>query len=221
MGGLTPPTVLVATRSAHKLDEIRRLFADVPVRIVGPADLGLEPRDEEETLEPHDTFAANALSKARYFYGRARVPTLADDSGLAVDALDGGPGVRTKRFAPSEWTAEWGVDAANNRWLLSRLEGVPATRRGAHYVCALAGVDARGEAVFEGRVDGTIADTPRGEGGFGYDPLFVPAGRRRTYAELPAEVKERTSHRAAAARAARGWIAGVSSGSGDPSPSPP
>lgn len=221
MGGLTPPTVLVATRSAHKLDEIRRLLADVPVRLVGPPDLDLEPLAEEDALEPHDTFAANALSKARYFHERAGVPTLADDSGLSVDALDGGPGVRAKRFAPPIWAETWGTDEANNRWLLSRLEGVPAARRGAHYVCALAGVDARGEAVFEGRVEGAIADAPRGEGGFGYDPLFVPDGETHTYAELPAEAKERTSHRAAAVRAAREWVTGVSSESGGPAPSRP
>lgn len=209
MGRLTRPTVLVATRSPHKLDEIRRLLADIPVRLVGPAELDLEPRDEEEDLEPFDTFAANALSKARYFHGRSGVPTLADDSGLCVDALDGAPGVRTKRFAPDAWAAEWGVDRANNRWLLSRLEGVPSERRGAHYACVLAGVDERGESVFEGRVEGVISDAPRGEGGFGYDPLFVPSGEIRTYAELPAAVKERTSHRAGAARAARAWIAGA------------
>lgn len=209
MGRLTGPTVLVATRSVHKLDEIRRLLADTPVRLVGPAELDLEPREEEEDLEPFDTFAANALSKARYFHGRSGVPTLADDSGLCVDALDGAPGVRTKRFAPAAWAVEWGVDRANNRWLLSRLEGVPPERRGAHYASVLAGVDERGEAVFEGRVEGVIAEAPRGEGGFGYDPLFVPWGETRTYAELPPEVKERTSHRAGAARAARAWIAGA------------
>ena len=209
MGRLSPAAVLVATRSAHKLAEIRRLLADVPVRLVGPADIGLEARHEEEGLEPHDTFAANALSKARYFHERSGLPTLADDSGLSVDALGGGPGVRTKRFAPSDWAARWGVDEANNRWLLARLEGIRGAGRGAHYACALAGVDARGEAVFEGRVDGVVADAPRGTGGFGYDPLFVPRGETRTYAELPPEVKTRTSHRADAARAARAWVAGA------------
>lgn len=221
MGRLSTPTLLVATRSAHKLDEIRRLLADVGVRLVGPADVGLEPRAEEEALEPFDTFGANALSKARYFHHRSGLPTLADDSGLCVDALDGGPGVRTKRFAPPDRADEWGVDEANNRWLLSRLEGVPPDRRGAHYTCVLAGVDRRGEWVFEGRVDGVIVEAPRGDGGFGYDPLFVPVGETRTYAELPAEVKERTSHRAAAARAARDWVAdaGRSGTCDDASPS--
>lgn len=211
MGGLTRPTVFIATRSPHKLDEIRRLLAEIPVRLVGPADVGLEPRTEEDALEPFDTFAANALSKARYFHDRSGLPTLADDSGLCVDALDGGPGVRTKRFAPRGWVDEWGVDEANNRWLLGRLESIRPDRRGAHYACVLAGVDERGESVFEGRVEGVIAEAPRGDGGFGYDPLFVPVGETRTYAELPAEVKERTSHRAVAARAAGAWVAGVRS----------
>lgn len=217
MGRLTRPPLLVATRSAHKLDEIRRLLTGVPVRLVGPADLDLERRAEEEALEPHDTFAENALSKARYFHERAGLPTLADDSGLSVDALDGAPGVRTKRFAPSAWADEWGVDEANNRWLLARLAGVPPEGRRAHYVCVLAGVDGRGESVFHGRVDGVIADAPRGRGGFGYDPLFIPEGETRTYGELPPEAKERGSHRAAAARAARDWVTGAAEARDPPS----
>ena len=206
MGGLNPPPVLVATRSAHKLREIRGLLADLPVRLLGPEDLGLPEHEEEEDLEPFDTFARNALSKAKYFHRRSGLPVLADDSGLCVDALGGGPGVRTRRFAPPELVARWGRDEANNRWLLEQLESVGEDRRRAHYRCAVALTDDLRHEVVEGIVRGRIARRPGGSGGFGYDPLFVPEGRDRTYAELPAAVKTATSHRAKAVRRARGWI---------------
>ena len=206
MGGLNPPPVLVATRSAHKLREIRGLLAGVPIRLLGPADLGLPESEEEDDLEPFDTFARNALSKAKYFHRRSGLPVLADDSGLCVDALEGGPGVRTRRFAPADRVARWGRDEANNRWLLERLEGVADGCRGAHYRCAVALTDDLCHEVVEGIVCGRIAREPGGSGGFGYDPLFVPEGHDRTYAELPAAVKTATSHRAKAIRRARGWI---------------
>ncbi|WP_419166455.1 non-canonical purine NTP pyrophosphatase [Candidatus Palauibacter sp.] len=206
MGGLNPPPVLVATRSAHKLREIRDLLADVPVRLLGPAELGLPEREEEGDLEPFDTFARNALSKAKYFHARSGLPVLADDSGLCVDALDGGPGVRTRRFAPAEWADRWGRAEANNRWLLERLAGVADGDREAHYRCAVALTDELRHEVVEGVARGRIVREPRGEGGFGYDPLFVPAGYDRTYAELPEGVKAETSHRSAAVRRAGGWI---------------
>ncbi len=206
MGGLNPPPVLVATRSAHKLREIRGLLADLPVRLLGPADLGLPEKEEEGDLEPFDTFARNALSKAKYFHRRSGLPVLADDSGLCVDALGGGPGVRTRRFAPPDRVARWGRDEANNRWLLERLAGVGDGARGAHYRCAVALTDDLRHEVVEGIVRGRIARRPRGKGGFGYDPLFVPDGHDRTYAELPQAVKAATSHRSAAVLRARDWI---------------
>ena len=206
MGGLSRPPVLVATRSAHKLREIRGLLDDLPVRLLGPEDLGLPEHEEEDDLEPFDTFARNALSKAKYFHRRSGLPVLADDSGLCVDALGGGPGVRTRRFAPADRVARWGQDEANNRWLLEQLEDVDAGRRGAHYRCAVALTDDLRHEVVEGIVRGRIARRPSGSGGFGYDPLFVPEGHDRTYAELPAAVKTATSHRARAIRQARGWI---------------
>lgn len=206
MGGLSRPPLLVATRSVHKLGEIRGLLADLPVRLVGPSEIGLPEREEEAELEPFDTFARNALSKAKYFHGRSGLPVLADDSGLCVDALGGGPGVRTRRFAPGEWVARWGRDEANNRWLLERLSGVAAEARRAHYRCAVALADDLRHDVVEGTVSGRITRAPRGGGGFGYDPLFVPEGHEGTYAELPDAVKAATSHRSAAIREARGWI---------------
>jgi len=207
VGRLSARPLLIATRSAHKLAEIRQLLADMPIEVLGLVEAGVEELEEERSLEPFHTFGENALSKARYFRRRTRLPTLADDSGLCVDALDGDPGVRTRRFAPDGCVARWGRDEANNRWLLACLDDTPTAERGAHYVCALAAVDERGESVFEGRVDGSIAERPRGTGGFGYDPLFVPQAETLTYAELPPEVKRATSHRSRAVRAARAWIA--------------
>lgn len=198
--------VLVATRSPHKLEEIRTILPSAPVRFVSLSEAGIERRPEERDLEPHETFAENALSKARHFHGRSGLPTLADDSGLCVDALGGGPGVRTKRFAPEERAKRLGRDAANNRHLLELLEGVEEEARGAEYRCAMAAVDARGERVVEGKVRGRIARAPRGSGGFGYDPLFLLPDRGRTYAELPAAVKRETSHRARALRALVPWL---------------
>lgn len=206
MGGLNPPPVLVATRSAHKLREIRGLLADLPVRLLGPADLGLAETEEEDALEPFDTFTLNALSKAKYFHRRSGLPVLADDSGLCVDALGGGPGVRTRRFAPADRVARWGRDEANNRWLLEQLDGVADGLRGAQYRCAVALTDDLSHEIAEGVVRGRIARGPGGSGGFGYDPLFIPEGYGCTYAELPAAVKAATSHRANAIRQASGWI---------------
>lgn len=208
MGDLILPPVLVATRSAHKLAEIREIMEDVPVRFLSLVDLGLAASHEEDELEPFDTFALNAMSKAKYFHGRTGLPTLADDSGLCVDALDQGPGVRTKRFSPEEWAAKHGRDRANNLWLLEKLADVPPERRGARYRCAIAVTDDCDHAVFEGAVEGRIALEPRGEGGFGYDPLFLLDAGEKTYAELPQETKKATSHRANALRKAIPWLLG-------------
>jgi len=206
LGELNRPPVLVATRSRHKLREIEELLADLPIRFLGPAELGLPERPEEDELEPFDTFGRNALSKARYFHARTGLPVMADDSGLCVDALGGAPGVRTKRFAPDDWAARWGRDEANNRWLLEQLREVPAEERGARYRCAVALADDLEHEVVEGTVEGRIAEAPRGTGGFGYDPLFLLGEGDRTYAELPERVKRETSHRSQALRAARAWL---------------
>lgn len=215
MGGLTGP-VLVATRSRHKLEEIRDILSDAPVRLLGLDDLGLRELAEEADLEPFDSFARNARSKARYFHRRSGVPTLADDSGLCVDALEGEPGVRTKRFAPDEWAETWGRDEANNRWLLHRLAGVPEAERAASYRCAIAISDDLDHVMFEGRVEGFIALAPRGRGGFGYDPLFILEGTGQTYAELPPETKRSTSHRGMALRKALPWLRDLAAGTSGP-----
>lgn len=206
MSGAERPRILVATRSPHKLEELRDLAGDLALDVVSLADLDVPEIEEEKGIEVHGTFAENAAAKARHFHERTGLPTLADDSGLCVDALGGGPGVRTKRFAPEEMVRRFGRDEANNGYLLQRLSGVPEGRRGAHYHCSLA-VKTEDEAfVVDGKVHGRIAREARGEGGFGYDPLFVVPEHGRTFAELPPEVKQAMSHRAEAIRALLPWL---------------
>jgi XTP/dITP diphosphohydrolase len=201
-----PERLLLATRNAHKLSEIRGLLADVRIEIVSLAEIGLPPDPAENSLESFATFGENALAKARYFRRRTGMATISDDSGLQVDALDGAPGVRSRRFAPPGRAEGEGQDAANNAYLLELLRHVPEKERRAHYRCALAMVSECMTVLVGGRVDGRIAERARGSGGFGYDPLFVLAGDGRTYGEVPPEVKMRTSHRAAAIRALRSWL---------------
>lgn len=198
--------ILLATRNPHKLAEIRELLADLPVRVVSPDDLGLAPDPAEDGLERWGTFEANALAKAAWFHARTGLPAMSDDSGLCVDALDGGPGVRSRRFAPESEVGPDGRDAANNRLLLRLLGDRPAAERSAHYRCALGIIDHRFRVVVFGRCDGRIAAQESGAGGFGYDPLFVVPDLGRTFGELPPEAKAARSHRAAAVLAARPWL---------------
>lgn len=196
--------LLLATRSVHKAGEIRRILSPVPdLELVSLDEAGVPETPEEEGLEPHDTFEANARSKAAWFQARTGLPTVADDSGLEVDALEGAPGVRSKRFAPLPADVEGEArDRANNEHLLERLEGVPPGRRGARYVC-VAVLDA-GEAharAFRGEAPGEILEAPRGTGGFGYDPLFHDPELGRTFAEIPPAEKNARSHRGRAFRA--------------------
>lgn len=202
--------LLIATHSRHKRDELRELL-DLPgIALATLDDLGIT----EEPPEDGRTFRANALAKARFHAARTGLPTLADDSGLEVDALGGGPGVRTRRYA-----GEHATDEQNNARLLRELEGIPSERRGARYRCALAFVDPRAGPsplviVRVGSFPGRIATAPRGEGGFGYDPIFEPRREPpggRTVGQLTRAEKHRLSHRGRAARAmarslrARGW----------------
>lgn len=198
--------VLLASRNRHKLTEIRDLLSDLPIRVVAPDDVGLAADPAEEQIERWATFEANALAKAAWFHARSGLPTMSDDSGLCVDALDGAPGVWSRRFAPAGELGPDGQDAANNRHLLDVLGDRPDGERGAHYRCALAYIDERFRVVVFGRCDGRIALEPRGSGGFGYDPLFVVPDLDRTFGELPPGVKAERSHRAAAVRFARPWL---------------
>lgn len=198
--------VLVATRSPHKLEEIRELLSDLRYDVVSLKEIGEEERPEEEGIERFDSFEENALAKARYFEARTGRFTMADDSGLCVDALDGGPGVHTKRFAPEALARRWGRDEANNRYLLEKLHGVPDGERTARYRCAIAAYDGSRCRIWTGSVEGRIAREPRGTGGFGYDPLFVVPEHGKTFGELPVEVKNSMSHRARALEGVRRWF---------------
>lgn len=197
--------LLVATRSVHKLVEIRRILGDLGgVHLLSLTDLSLTPEPEEDDLEPYDTFEANARSKAAYFRKRSGIATVADDSGIAVDLLDGAPGVRSKRFAPGARNLDGAdLDEANNAFLLESLENSPREARTAHYVCvAVLDTGGEGEALaFEGQAHGVILADPRGSGGFGYDPLFFDEELGKTFAEISQDTKNGRSHRGKAFRA--------------------
>ena len=199
---MTDRRLLVATRSVHKLRELRELLQLDHTTLVSLDDLGIEG----DPVEDGETFETNAAIKARFGVRASGLPTIADDSGIEVDALDGAPGVRTRRYAGEDAT-----DAANNAKLLAALAGLPADRRGARYVCVLAlalpeDAGPRGGVrlvTARGTCRGRIATEPRGTQGFGYDPIFEPAseppGGRTLGLWTPAE-KNAISHRARAAR---------------------
>lgn len=201
--------LLIGTRNERKFREIERIFRGTSIRVVSPQELGIAESPEEDELERAPVFAANALAKARYFHDRTGLPTLADDSGLRVDALNGAPGPRSKRYAPPEMQREYGVDRANNLYLLRQLRDVPDDKRTAHFYCVAAVVLDDETRVFGGRVDGVILREPRGAGGFGYDPLLHLPDRGLTTAELSPEEKNEISHRGRAVRAARDWLLSV------------
>ena len=195
--------LVVATRSADKMREIRRILADLPgLRVLDLDEAGAPYEAVEDDLEPYDTFEENARSKAEHFHARTGLPTVADDSGLAVDALGGAPGVRSKRFAPGKGIEGKVRDEANNRHLLALLEGRPEEARGARYVCVAVLVDGEHEPVVcRGEAEGRILEAPRGRGGFGYDPLFFDPVLGRGFAEITRDEKNARSHRGAAFRA--------------------
>ncbi len=199
VGAVAPRRLVVATGNAHKLEEIRSILTerhDLDVELVSMREFGVT-----EPVEDGATFEANALIKARACAEATGLPALADDSGLEVEALDGAPGVHSARYA-----GEPTDDAANNRKLIDALEGVPAERRTARFVCAAAMVTPEGlEQVRLGTMTGRIVDTPRGEYGFGYDPHFVSdvIDDGRTNAQLTPAEKQAISHRGIAFRALR------------------
>ena len=196
---MTRSSALVATRSAGKLRELRPLFEARGVSLIDLKDAGIPETSAEDELEVFDTFEENALAKARYFHRVSGRATFADDSGLAVVALDGGPGVRSKRWSGRADLSGQALDGENNRLLLERLRGVENRR--AQYVCAAAFVDWDREVVRVGEVQGWIREAPSGENGFGYDPYFWSEELGITFGEATREMKERVSHRARAFRA--------------------
>ncbi|MGE5739400.1 MAG: RdgB/HAM1 family non-canonical purine NTP pyrophosphatase [Betaproteobacteria bacterium] len=186
------PRLVLASNNAGKLREFRRLLEPLGLDVVPQAELGIAEADE-----PHVTFIENALAKARHASTHSGLPALADDSGICVDALGGAPGVLSARYA-----GEPKSDARNNAALVSALQGV-ADRR-AHYYCVLVLVRHSRDPqpiVAEGIWHGTVVDTPRGSGGFGYDPHFEDRDSRLTGAELPLARKNALSHRGQALRA--------------------
>ena len=193
--------VLVATRNEGKRAELAVLLAPLGARIVSLDDAGVAESVEEEAIEDFATFEENALAKARYFFARAGIPTIADDSGLAVDALGGKPGVRSRRWSGRSDLSGRALDVANNEALLAALRD--AGNRDARFVCAIAFVDASRAIVRRGEVVGTLLERPRGSGGFGYDPLFLSMELGRTFGEATEEEKGRVSHRARAVHALR------------------
>jgi XTP/dITP diphosphohydrolase len=194
-------TVVLATRNAHKVTELSRILDGLPVELVSGNDLDLP--DIEET---GDTFAENALLKARACAAMTGLPAVADDSGIVVDGLGGEPGVRSARYAGGH-----GDDEANLRLVLERL-GASAQRSG-RFVCVAALVTPDGvEVTEEGVMEGVITHEPRGDRGFGYDPIFVARGEQRTNAELTADEKDAISHRGAAFRALRPHLEKLATG---------
>ncbi len=201
------PRIVLATRSSHKLRELRDLLRPARIELIGLDEAGVPPGTEP--VEDGRTYETNARIKARAYARLTGRLTLADDSGIEVDALGGAPGVRTRRFAGPDAT-----DTDNNARLLAALVGLSPERRAARYVCVLVLADGRPGATgrhgaipivaqTRGTCRGRIAAAPRGDGGFGYDPIFEPAGvppGGRTLGQWTADEKNRISHRARAAR---------------------
>lgn len=179
--------LVVATTNQGKLREIKVRLKDTSIEVEG---LDTHP-EWEPAVEDGATFAQNARKKARAIAVQSGILCLADDSGLIVDALDGRPGIHSARFAHSNAT-----DAENNAYLLECLQGVPASERGAAFVCVMALCTPEGEChMFEGKLAGTILCAPEGSGGFGYDPLFRLPEEEKSLAQLALENKNRISHR--------------------------
>ncbi|MBI4526561.1 MAG: XTP/dITP diphosphatase [Deltaproteobacteria bacterium] len=199
--------LLVATTNAGKLAELQAAVRELPVRIISLQDLNGTP----EIVEDGSTFEQNALKKARSLSDFSGYLTLADDSGLEVDALGGEPGIHSARYS-----GEGANDRRNNEKLLRSLNGVPRDRRAARFVCVLAlcapAVLGRKEWVFRGECEGEIMFAPKGENGFGYDPIFFYPPLGRTFAELDRETKGKFSHRGQALKSLVEMLPGIFQG---------
>lgn len=176
---------VLATHNPGKLKEMSAILSGLGVEVVSPADLGIDLEVEETGT----TFAENAMLKAKAICAAANLPAIADDSGLCVDALNGGPGVYSARYG-----GEGLDDRGRTALLLQNMRG--QTTRAAHFACAIACAFPNGDTLTaEGRCDGAIAFAPMGEGGFGYDPVFLVPEKARTFSQLTAEEKNAVSHR--------------------------
>lgn len=199
---------VLATRSADKAREIADiLHISLHATVLGLDDAAIERSPDEETIEAFDTFLANAHAKAAYFMRLTGAPTLADDSGISVDALHGQPGVHSRRYAAEPGLDGTDLDRANNQRLLRALRHTPDDERSAHYTCAavLHLPDGRRFSAL-GTCSGIILHEPRGTGGFGYDPLFMVPAIGLSFAEITPREKHQFSHRARAFRALAGVI---------------
>jgi XTP/dITP diphosphohydrolase len=193
-----PLRLVLATGNPGKVEEIRALLADLPVDLVPSEALNAPP----DVVEDASTLEGNAEKKARAFVEAASLPALADDTGLEVDALGGGPGVRTARFAGPDATPE-----ENVALLLDKLSGVPAPERTARFRTAACLVEADGTAhAFTGTCEGVITTEKRGDMGFGYDPVFQPVGHEETFAQMDPDAKNAISHRKAALDGVRTFL---------------
>jgi len=195
-----PERLAIASKNRHKLRELGRICADWPVAWITVENHSGPWPDLEE---PHDSYRENALAKAREVAAALGVPAVADDSGIEVDALDGGPGPRSARFAGTDAT-----DAENLAKLIETIAATEPVRRTARYRCVGAIAWPEGASLAaEGVCEGSLVPLPRGPGGFGYDPVFVPDGSTRTMAELTDEEKDAISHRGRAFRALQALLA--------------
>ncbi|CUS96643.1 XTP/dITP diphosphohydrolase [Candidatus Kryptobacter tengchongensis] len=188
--------LVLATKNKHKVEEIKqilKIYLDDElysrIEILSAGDFIGVPEIEEDGK----TYIENALKKAKEIHKFTGLPSIADDSGIEVDFLNGEPGVYSARYAGLRAT-----DEENNRKLLKKLEGVPLEKRTATFKCVIAYVNKNEEKIFEGETKGKVIFEPRGMGGFGYDPLFVPDGYELTYAEMPEDLKNKISHRSKA-----------------------
>lgn len=191
--------LLIATGNAGKLREIRALLGDLPITLLRLTDFATI----EEVAETASTFAENAALKALGYARQSGVLTLADDSGLEVDALGGAPGVRSARYLGEHVSYSDRINA-----LLAAMKDVENEARTARFVCALAIASHKQEMLYttQAACEGRIADAPRGSGGFGYDPVFMPQGFNQTFGELPADIKKGISHRGRALAKARQFL---------------
>ncbi|MGI6752028.1 MAG: RdgB/HAM1 family non-canonical purine NTP pyrophosphatase [Anaerovoracaceae bacterium] len=183
--------VVAATHNRNKIKEIDAITSSYGFKIISLKEAGYEDLHIEEN---GDTFEANSLIKAKAIWGRTGLPSIADDSGLAVDILSGEPGVRSARYA-----GEFAEDRENNEKLLGLMKDIPPEKRGAGFICVITMILPHGKIITaRGECRGTILTEPRGSEGFGYDPIFMPLGYCVSFGELPAHVKNQISHRAVA-----------------------
>jgi XTP/dITP diphosphohydrolase len=188
--------ILLATTNQSKIAELQEMMGNLDCELIG-----LDEADSTQEIEIASTFAENSVLKARHYHELGGLPTIADDSGLEVEALGGAPGVYSARFAGPEAS-----DADRIAKLLDEMKEVPADRRGARFVCAAALVWDQGEKIFQREVNGVILDAPRGANGFGYDPVFWYEPFKKTFAELTQTEKAKVSHRGLAFRQLTAWL---------------